>query len=326
MHDFIAIGDTVVDAFIRLKDARVNCDIDDNRCTITMAFGEKIPYESVEEIPAVGNSANACVAASRLGLKSALIANVGSDSRGHECLESLRKDNVDTNLIKIEAGKKTNYHFVLWYEHDRTILVKHEDFEYNLPEFGEPKWLYLSSLASNTERYHEEIFQYLSAHPEVNLAFQPGTFQISLGTEKLKEIYKRAKIFVSNVEEAEKILGIDTLGIQELLKRLRELGPEIVVITDGPNGAYAHDGSEMLFQPIYPQKPAYDRTGAGDAFASTTVIAMVHGNDLKAALKWASVNAASVCQELGAQKGLLNRAQIEEYLKSAPPEFETKVI
>src|SRR5690606_2920778 len=105
-----------------------------------------------------------------------------------------------------------------------------------------------------------------------SLAFQPGTFQMKLGYEKLKDIYQAAEIFFCNVEEAGRILGVETLGTKELLKRTRELGPKTVVITDGPKGAYSYDGNEFLFIPTYPdQKPAYERTGAGDAFASTVV-------------------------------------------------------
>src|SRR5690606_15057610 len=106
-HDFIAIGDTVTDAFIRLKEASVNCDINTDRCTITMSFGDKIPYEFVEEVRAVGNSANAAVSAARLGLKSALISDLGDDNHGKECLESLKGDGVDTKFINIHKGKKT---------------------------------------------------------------------------------------------------------------------------------------------------------------------------------------------------------------------------
>ena len=47
MHDFIAIGDIVTDAFIKLKEAEINHDTDKNRDTITMIFGDKIPYEFV---------------------------------------------------------------------------------------------------------------------------------------------------------------------------------------------------------------------------------------------------------------------------------------
>jgi sugar/nucleoside kinase (ribokinase family) len=325
--DFVAIGDTVVDAFIRLKEAEVHCDIDKVGCTISMSFGDKIPYESVEEIHAVGNSANAAVSASRLGLNSALITNVGDDEDGRKSIEVLNKDGVSTDLVTKHPGKKTNYHYVLWYEDDRTILVKHEHYEYKLPVMEEPKWLYLSSLGEGTLDYHNEVVSYLKEHPNVSLAFQPGTFQIRFGKEALKEIYERTNLFFCNVDEAEKILGIDTLGINELLKRMHGFGPKIVVITDGPKGAHAYDGKNIFFQSPYPDpKPPFERTGAGDAFASTVASAIALGKDLQTALSWGAVNSMAVVQEVGAQKGLLTQEKIEEYLKLAPAEFKAKTL
>lgn len=327
MHDFIAIGDIVADTFIRLKDAKVNCQINDEHCTITMPFGEKIPFEFAETVYAVGNSPNASVSASRLGLSSAIITNLGGDQFGKDCMAALAADKVDISLVKVHQDKNTNHHYVLWYESDRTILVKHEDYEYKLPEFAPPKWLYLSSLGETTINYHKEISDYLIKNPEVSLAFQPGTFQMKLGATDLKDIYKRTNIFFCNIEEAERILGVDTLGVKELIKRIHELGPKIVVLTDGPKGAYAYSGDEVTFQPTYPdEKPPYDRTGAGDSFASTTVSALALGKNLDEALKWGAINSAAVVQGVGAQKCLLTRAQLEERLKKAPPEFACKVI
>lgn len=327
MHDFIAIGDIVSDAFIKLKEASVHCDIDTDQCTITMPFAEKIPYDSVEVVNAVGNSPNAATAAARLGLKSALITNMGKDEEGKKCLEKLQSENIDTQFISVHEGIKTNYHYVLLYEADRTILVKHEEYPYRLPEIGEPKWVYLSSLGNTTETYHQEIARYLNTHPNIQLAFQPGTFQLMLGYEKLQDIFKRTKVFVCNVTEAEKVLEIDTLGINELLKRVKELGPEIVIITDGAKGAYAYDGTTIYEQSLYPDpKPPVDRTGAGDAFASTAVSALALGKDLSTALQWGAINSMAVVQEIGAQKGLLTLPKIEEYLKKAPAEFQTKTI
>ena len=72
--DFLAIGDIVTEPFIRLKDASVHCSVDTERCEICMRFGDKIPYEFAELAVAVGNAANAAVAASRLGLSSSLRA------------------------------------------------------------------------------------------------------------------------------------------------------------------------------------------------------------------------------------------------------------
>jgi len=330
MYDFIAIGDIVTDAFIRLKDARIDTDRDDGDRgldEICFRFGDKVEYENVTVVSAVGNSPNAAVSANRLGLKTALVANLGDDSFGQACLDQLKVEGVSTELISTHADKKSNYHYVLWYESDRTILVKHEDYEYKLPSFDPPTWLYLSSLGENTLKYHEQIANYLNQHLDAKLAFQPGTYQMKFGKESLKDIYKRTHIFFSNVEEAGRILGVNTLGIKELLKRIHELGPKIVVITNGPKGAYAFDGTDFWLQLPYPDPRApLDRTGAGDSFSSTTAVALALGEDLPTALSWGAVNSMSVVQYVGAQEGLLNKEQIEEYIKKSPEEFEVKKI
>ncbi|TSC60649.1 MAG: putative Ribokinase, partial [Parcubacteria group bacterium Gr01-1014_107] len=92
--DFLAIGDITTDAFIRIKDAAVNCDINREHCKLCFSFGEKVPYEFVEVVRAVGNSPNAAVSARRLGLSSALVTNLGDDQNGRECLDTLKKEEV----------------------------------------------------------------------------------------------------------------------------------------------------------------------------------------------------------------------------------------
>lgn len=327
--DFLAIGDIVIDAFIKLKDAHVHCKIDTNNCELCVNFGDKIPYESVNVLTAVGNSPNAAVSAARLGLSSALLASVGDDQNGKDCLESLKKDKVMTDYMVTEDGKKTNYHYVLWFGVERTILVKHAEFDYKLPNLDdtEVSWIYLSSLAENSLPYHLEIAEYLEKNPKTKLAFQPGTFQIKLGTEKLKDIYAHTEVFFCNVEEAEKILDIENKDIQVLTKGMHALGPKIVCISDGPNGAYASDGETIWYTPMYPDAaPAIDRTGAGDAFSSTFTSALALGKTIPEALSWGPVNSMSVVQYVGAQKGLLSKDTLEGFLQNAPTEYKIKEI
>ena len=50
--------------------------------------------------------------------------------------------------------------------------------------------------------------KYLNEHPEINLAFQPGTYQMKFGKSALAGIYKRANLFFCNKEEAQRILGM----------------------------------------------------------------------------------------------------------------------
>ncbi len=321
--DFIAIGDTVVDEFITLKEAHVSCDINHHNCTISMKWGDKIPYDSSVLVPAVGNAANAVVSAARLGLSSGFISNVGKDSFGQQILDTFKRENVDTKYVAVNDGIPTNHHYVLCYEAERTILIRHEAYPYLIPEgLVPPLWLYLSSVGENTEKFHDELATWLRAHPETKLAFQPGTFQIKMGKEKLKELYATTEIFSCNKEEAERILEVGETNIKQLLENLRSLGPKIVLITDGPSGAYAYDGTEMLKVPMYPDpQPPINRTGAGDAMTSTFVIALALGKSLQEALLWGPVNAMAVVQHVGAQKGLLTREALLKFIEDAPAEY-----
>lgn len=327
-YDFLAIGDIVTDAFIRLKDAEAHCDINHEHCQICLRFGDKVPYESVTVVPAVGNSPNAAVAAARLGLRAALVTNLGADQNGSDALARLKENGVATDLVKAQAGHPTNYHYVLWYNDDRTILIRHEQYPYELPAIGSPKWIYLSSLGENSIPFHHALAAYLKNHPEIKLAFQPGTFQIKLGYEQLADIYSLTEIFFCNVEEAKRILKVeDGNNVKNLLIGLRNLGPKIAVVTDGPRGAYADDGTDAWFMPIYPDPtPPFERTGAGDAFASTVVSALALGKTVPEALAWGPINSMSVVQQIGAQAGLLPRAKLEEFLANAPADYQPKKV
>lgn len=325
-YDFIAIGDTVTDAFIRLNVSSAHVEMDHGSGReICMRFGDKIPYDEVHVVPGVGNAANAAVSAARLGLKTAFVSNVGDDEHGREILGVFTKEGIATEFVRAHADVPTNYHYVLWYGDERTILIKHQPYPYALPDIGDPRWIYFSSVGEHGEPFHKELEDYLRAHPMVKLAFQPGTFQMKMGKEKLAGIYKQTEVFFCNKEEAQKILGRQEDDIKKLLQDIAALGPKIVAITDGVKGAYAYDGKEMYSMRLYPDpKPPISRTGAGDAFSSTFTVALALGKDLKEALRWGPVNSMSVVQGIGAQAGLLSREKLEEFLAHAPEDYYPK--
>jgi len=326
-YDFVAIGDIVTDAFIKLKDARVRCDARGENCMLAMRFGDKIPYENMVVVPAVGNSANAAVAAARLGLKSALVSQIGGDQNGKDALKVLREEKVGTKFIKVNKRIKTNYHYVLSYKGERTILIKHEKFSNSLPSIGKPSWLYLSSSGEHgLMKYHREIEKYLASHPNIKLAFQPGTYQIQLG-RKLVNTYKRAEVVFVNKEEAQKILDRKEEDIKKLLDGITSLGPKITVVTDGRKGAYMRDEKGYWHMPIYPDmKPPVERTGAGDAFSSTFVAALALGKSSKEALAWGPINSMYVTQYVGAREGLLPRHTLVKLLNKAPKTYRVRKI
>jgi ribokinase len=322
--DFVSIGDITTDEFIELRQDRAIVTKSLNgRDVLSMYFGDKLEFKGAVNVPAVGNSPNAAVSAKRLGLKTALVCDIGDDAGGVEILDWLKNEGVDTRFVDVQKGKETNHHYVLRYGPERTILIKHETYDYVVPEMGTPKWVYLSSVGEHGVAYHHQIASYVKEHPGTKLAFQPGSFQIQLGTEELKDVYEVCEVFFCNKEEAQQILTTGEQSIPELLKGIKALGPTIPVITDGPRGAYALAEDGVWHMPMYPDPaPPVDRTGAGDAFSSTFTSALALGHDIPTALRWGPINSMSVVQYTGAQKGLLSREQIEEYLSKAPTEYK----
>ncbi len=322
--DFVAIGDTVIDAFIRVSVGHVQETA--HGAELCIPYGAKVPYDSVVVLPAVGNSANAAVSASRLGLSAALLTYLGNDKHGKECLDKLEAEKVATKFIQLEDGKRTNYHYVLWYGDDRTILIKHEEFTPVLPDLGTPKWVYLSSLGKHTLPMHHELIKYLESHPEVKLAFQPGTFQLGFKKE-IADLYKKTEVVCMNKEESQGLLETEEHDIKKLLDMLETWGPKIVIITDGHNGSYMKNNGTYFNMPIYPdEKPPFERTGAGDAFFSTFVSFLARGFDPAYAIVRAPINSMNVVQHVGAQEGLLTEEKLEEYLSKAPATYTLNIL
>lgn len=328
--DIISIGDVVIDAFIKLFDQDALVTEHDGKKMLSMEFGTKIPYDHVEVIEGVGNAANAAVCFARLGLKTGFVANVGSDNYGRDIIYALGRNKVDTRFVRINPGKKSNYHYVLWYGSERTILIRHEAYSYHWPHITEeekPAWVYFSSVSEHAVEFHDHVAHWLNENPDVKFAFQPGTFQMAMGVERLRALYHRSDVLILNREEAANVSGGSHGNIHELLDKLHALGPKIVCITDGAAGAYASDGSQRLSMPIYPDPaPPLDRTGAGDAFSSSFVAALAKGQNIEGALMWGPINSMSVVQKVGAQAGLLTDIQLETYLKHAPRDYFPKHI
>ncbi len=320
--DVLAVGDIVTDAFIRLLDDQAVTYDNEQGKWIAMPFGMKIPFDHVEILEAVGNAANAAVSFSRLGLNSGLVANVGGDMHGRDMITALHKQKVDSRFVHINPDKMSNYHYVLWYREERTILIKHEEYNYHWPRLKSteiPKWIYFSSISKNAMEFHDDLTEWLEMNPDVKLAFQPGTFQIEAGTDRLARLYRRTEVLVLNREEAVKVTGGSYDDVHDLINKLHELGPRIVCVTDGPAGCYASDGENRFKMPPYPDPaPPKERTGAGDAFASTFVAALMKGSNVEGALQWGPINSMNVVQQVGAQAGLLSLDSLQELLKNSP--------
>lgn len=325
--DVLSVGDVVTDDFIKLLDKEEKVEHQkDGSEWLAIPFGTKIPFDHREVVEGVGNAANGAVAFARLGMKSGFVTNVGGDQYGRDIIHALNKNGVDHRFIRVNPDKNSNYHFVLWYKEERTILIKHEEYDYHWPHISPnevPRWMYFSSISEHAIPFHDKVADWLDKHEGVKLAFQPGTFQMQAGAERLKRIYQRSEVLVLNREEAVTVGGGNHEDVHDLINKLHDLGPKIVVVTDGPHGAYASDGQQRLKMPLYPDiAPPKDRTGAGDAFASTFVAALAKGLSLADALRWAPINSMNVVQKVGAQAGLVTEKELQTYLHKAPESYK----
>lgn len=98
------------------------------------------------------------------------------------------------------------------------------------------------------------------------------------------------------------------------LKCLKAMGPQIVVITDGANGAQAFDGEKIYYASGFPAT-VISTLGAGDAFASTFLGVLMNEWNIEKALKYASINSASITQSYGAQQGLQSMDELTQTAK-----------
>jgi sugar/nucleoside kinase (ribokinase family) len=321
--DIVSIGDTTIDAFIELHEASVHCAVDHTNCQLCLSYADKVPYDKLTMLPA-GNSTNNAVGSARLGMKNAFITAIGDDNNGKLIEQELTREGIDTQFIHVNRGVLTNFHFVLSFQAERTILIKHNKFQYKFPNKLDTDWIYFSSMAAGTEKFHKEVENFLVKNPKVKLAFNPGTFQIRMGTAKLKNIYKRTEILFLNREEAQLVLKENTRNVKTLLKGMRGLGAKIAVLTDGRQGSYALGQSRVWYLDEF-EGPHVEATGAGDAFGTAFTAAISLGKPISDAIAWGTVNGGHVVMQVGPHAGLQTKGQIEKYLR-AHPKFRAKEI
>ena len=317
MFDLISVGDATIDNFVQIHDAEVRCNLNKTECMLCVKYGDKIAVDNFTHLVA-GNAANNAIGGARLKLKSAIYVNVGSDSAGKQISDKLKQEGVSTRYIVVNKGMESNLSTVLTFQGERTIFVYHQQWEYKLPELDVSRWVYYTSVAPSFTK--SNLLNELTAYLErtgANFLYNPGTYQIKEGVTKNPRLLSLTKLFIVNLEESKRILGhkdSDDISIKKLLKGITDLGPKMVVITDGSKGSFGFDG-EVFFQlGLFPAK-LVEATGAGDAYATGVLAGLFYGKDLKEAMRWGAANGASVVEQIGPQAGLLTYNEMQEKLK-----------
>lgn len=305
----------MIDTFVPLLDAEV--EVRGDMPMLLMRYGDKIPVGPSVSMVA-GNAANDAVGGARLGMNTAIYTNVGDDLDGEKIVKKLKEEGIGTQYVTRNQGMVSNHHVVLNFKSERTILIYHQPWKFDLPDLDRSKWVYLTSLSPSfvDSNLIDQLVNYLE-RSGAKLTYNPGTFQIKSGIKKHPRLLSLAELFVVNVEEAKVILGIDEkkkVEIRTLLEKMADLGPKKVVLTDGGDGSYGFDGENYWKLGIF-KAELVEMTGSGDAYATAAMAGLFHGLELDQAMRWGAANGAAVVEQVGPQAGLLTLREMKEKLE-----------
>jgi ribokinase len=264
---------------------------------ISMPIGEKILVKDFR-IDVGGGGTNSAVAFSRLRLKTGYLGVVGKDRNGDAVIDCLKKEKVKF-LGKVEGVNGASI-VIDSKKHNRTVLT-HKATNDNLASYPKfkTKWLYFSSMLGKSLKTQVKLARELVSRDLIKIAYNPSSYLIRKKSKSLKVLLKLSTVLILNKEEGRLLVKKG-----DLLKGLRKLGPEIVVVTDKDKSIQCYDGNV-----VYKLKPhkirVMERTGAGDAFAASFVAGLIKNESIEDCLRIALKNSESVLKHFGAKNKLL---------------------
>jgi ribokinase len=317
MLDILCVGDSKIDIFLNIPSDNPHFGLDKEKNKLFLSYGEKI-YIDRYVLGIGGNATNTAVGLARLGLNVGLCAEIGEDEFSGKILEELKQENISTDYIS-QTNKETSISIGLNYKNDRTLFTEHVQREHNFNfDNLQTKFIYLTSLGNVWELTYQKVLGFKKNHG-IKLAFNPGTIQLERKGKIFMDILENTDYLFVNKQEAEEIVYGKELEseiktdniIKKLLYGLKSLGVKNVIITDGDNGSFAQDENNELHNLNRIDVPVVEKTGAGDAYTAGFLGAMLNGKQIEDAMRWGSLEAASVIQKIGAEEGLLTKSALE---------------
>jgi ribokinase len=299
----ISIGAGVQDVFLQGKIFAAHHEKHD--LVQEFKLGTKNEIEEIT-ISTGGGATNAAVTFARQGINSCFLGRVGDDVSGKSVLSDLHKEDVDTSLVLHDEKYGTGYSTILLAPSgERTILTYRgasQHLELHERDFHNIRadWFYVSSLSGDTASL-KVLIDYAQEH-DIKIAINPGKGELE-HIKQIKELLQKFTVLSLNLEEMRELFG--NKSPRELLQHATSQVP-LVLLTDGPNGSYASDGTHFFKAGMYEDVKVVDRAGAGDAFSSGFVSQIVRGESIERAMTFASANSTSVVAQIGAKAGILH--------------------
>ncbi|MFQ6612804.1 MAG: PfkB family carbohydrate kinase [Fidelibacterota bacterium] len=240
-----------------------------------------------------GSTTYAMVAASRVAPVS-IVGIVGSDfpDEGWELYRQYGADLTDLQTVVGSTFRWGGRYHQNWDDRD-TIFTNLGVFENFTPRLHPDN------------RQHSHVLL-ANIHPSIQLSIIDqtsrsemvvvDTMNLWIETElsSLKVVLSRSQVLLINETEAMMLAG--SKSISDSVPELLDMGPDIVVVKRGSQGALAFRGDTTIEIGSYPVEKVIDPTGAGDSFGGGFTAALANGEPLEEALVEGSA-LASLCVE-----------------------------
>jgi fructokinase len=240
-----------------------------------------------------GSPANIAVAASRLGTPTALVARVSADVFGGRVRERLAADGVLTThlvdatepsslaVVTFDAERRASYDFWL----TGTADWQWTDEELARPLGEEVRGIHVGSIAAYREPGASALTAMLRrerARGAVTVSLDPNVRPAVIGgidhaRARTEELVALADVVKASDEDLTQLYpGVDQVTAA---RRLLAMGPALVVVTRGPDGAVGVGRAAEAEVPA-PKVDLVDTVGAGDTFMG----ALLHALDRRGLL------------------------------------------
>jgi ribokinase len=264
-----------------------------------------------------GKGANQAVAAGRLAsgdTRVAMIGHVGEDTFAAPLRQSLEESGVDTTHVSTVSGP-TGTAMISVEESGENVII--------ISAGANGTWTPadMDAVAPVLQSADALLLQFEVPMPVVERAAEIAAsagVQVILNPAPAPDhrlpdsLLRNVSLLIPNETEAATLAG--TTDVREAAERLLGLGVTTVVVTLGEQGVLlAREGEENEPVPTF-SVAAVDTTAAGDAFVGALAVALVEGQPLRSALRFACGAGALAATKHGAQPSLPQRDDLEQFL------------
>ncbi|MES2875923.1 MAG: carbohydrate kinase family protein [Patescibacteria group bacterium] len=302
----LSIGAAVQDVFLSHSDEfKPVTDKSLHEQVMQLEMGAKADVNNID-FSTGGGATNASVTFARQGLHALFMGTIGHDPAGQAVLDDLDKEGVDSRSVSYSKNLNTGYSVLLLAPNgERTILTyrgastHYDTHHFNLDDV-DADWLYVSSMAGDMQVLAAIFDQ--AKDKGIKIFFNPGKGELKQ-VAKLKGLLDDVDVLSVNRNEAGQI--VEGTSSEELARHLLHY-VSLAIVSDGPDGVVATDGTTVVRAGMYEDVKVIDRTGAGDAFGSGFLSQWVTGKSLRDCVIFASANSTSVVTKIGAKQGILH--------------------